>query len=182
MGYLYRYTDLVDDIIKYVGIVWSDNRTLVQRLSEHEKNDDWCYKRKWKIEYITADINSRTDAEYFESHYISLYETDKYFNIKKSGWGVSAFLPDRESEWKEYKIYFDDEFIKFKEEKEKIQTEIEKLKNSSEELKKELQNLYTTKNIELQNKNKTVNIDIQDIIDAIDRQIVVYDDYTYGTL
>lgn len=101
MGYVYRYTDLADNTIKYVGIVWSDNRTLEQRINEHDANDEWCKTRKWKIEYIKENINTRTDAEYFESHYISLYGTDKYFNTKKTGWGISTFLPER-SDWKEF--------------------------------------------------------------------------------
>ena len=96
MAYVYRYTDLLDEKIKYVGIVWSENRTLLQRILEHEKNDEWCKKGQFRIEYITENILSRTDAEYFESHYISLYETDKYYNTKKSGWGVSSFLPERD--------------------------------------------------------------------------------------
>jgi len=93
MGYVYRYTDVADSIIKYVGIVWSDNRTLEQRIREHEVQDEWCFKRKWIIEYIEYDIHTRTDAEYIESHLISLYKTDNYYNKKKSGWGISEFLP-----------------------------------------------------------------------------------------
>ena len=104
MGYIYRYTDLEDNVIKYVGIVWSKNRTLKQRIKEHELYDEWCCDKKWKIEYITEDIKTRTDAEYLESHYISLYETDKYYNVKKKGWGISSFIQDKEAEWKEYKI------------------------------------------------------------------------------
>lgn len=102
MGYVYRYTDLEDNIIKYVGIVWS-NRPLLQRIKEHQYNDSWCINKKWKIEYIKEDINTRTDAEYFEAHYISLYQTDKYFNTSKAGWGVSSFLPNREDDWVIYK-------------------------------------------------------------------------------
>lgn len=104
MGYIYRYTDLEDNIIKYVGIVWSENRTLEQRIKEHELNDSWCSDKKWKIEYLTENINTRTDAEYLESHYISLYETNKYYNIKKKGWGISSFISDKETEWEEYKV------------------------------------------------------------------------------
>lgn len=102
MGYVYRYTDLDDNIIKYVGIVWSNYRKLQHRLKEHEINDEWCKNKKWKIEYITENINTRTDAEYFESHYISLFKTDKYYNKNKSGWGISSFLPNREGDWKIY--------------------------------------------------------------------------------
>jgi predicted DNA-binding transcriptional regulator AlpA len=101
MAYIYRYTDLTDNIIKYVGIVWSNNRVLQQRLEEHLKNDEWC-DGNYKIEYICENINTRTDAEYFEAHYISLYKTDRYFNCKKVGWGTSNFLPNKEKEWKEY--------------------------------------------------------------------------------
>lgn len=92
MGYVYRYTDLDDNQIKYVGIVWSDNRTLEQRIKEHKYNDWWCRDGRWKIEYITKNIETRTDAEYLESHYIALYETDKWYNVKKSGWGISSFV------------------------------------------------------------------------------------------
>ena len=35
MGVVYRYIDLNDNQIKYVGIVWSGNRTLKQRVEEH---------------------------------------------------------------------------------------------------------------------------------------------------
>lgn len=37
MAWVYRYTDLSDNIIKYIGIVWGKNRTLKQRLIEHKK-------------------------------------------------------------------------------------------------------------------------------------------------
>ena len=37
MAIVYRYTDLADNTIKYVGIVWSGNRTLKQRDEEHRK-------------------------------------------------------------------------------------------------------------------------------------------------
>lgn len=102
MAYVYRYTDLSDGIIKYVGIVWSENRTLEQRIKEHEK-DEWHQGTKWKIEFICEDIQSRTDAEYLESHYISLYETGKWFNKNKNGWGISKYLPVK-NEWKLYSI------------------------------------------------------------------------------
>jgi hypothetical protein len=105
MGYVYRYIDKRDEIIKYVGIVWSDNRTISERCIEHLKNDEWC-NEEYRIEYIERDIHSRTDAEYLESHLISLYQTDKYYNIRKAGWGISNVLP-REFDWKEYELPLD---------------------------------------------------------------------------
>ena len=102
MAYIYRYTDLVDGIIKYVGIVWGESRTLQQRLNEHERNDEWCFIRRWKIEYINVGINNRTEAEFFESHFISLFQTNKYFNKAKNNWGVSDLIHCEEKDWVEY--------------------------------------------------------------------------------
>lgn len=102
MAYVYRYIDLIDNIIKYVGVVWSPNRTLLQRLIEHERNDEWCKKGSYRIEYITENITTRTDAEYFESHFVSLYRTDNYYNKSKAGWGISSYLPNRENDWVEF--------------------------------------------------------------------------------
>lgn len=99
MAYVYRYTDKKDGIIKYVGIVWSEKVTLQDRIRQHEIRDEWCKNSDWHIEFIEKNINTRTDAEYWEAHLISLYETDKYFNICKSGWGISSFLPNIEDEW-----------------------------------------------------------------------------------
>lgn len=101
MGCVYRYIDRSDGIIKYVGIVWGVKRTLSQRIKEHQRDPKFSNK-KWKIEYIDTKIETRTDAEYFESHYIALYGTAKYLNDTKYGWGLSSYLPDRESDWKEY--------------------------------------------------------------------------------
>ena len=101
MAYVYRYTDMADGIIKYVGIVWGNNRSLSQRIKEHKKNDLWCKCRDWKIEFLKKTITNRTDAEYLEAHYISLFNTGEYYNVKKVGWGISEFLSD-EGEWVEY--------------------------------------------------------------------------------
>ena len=103
MACIYRYTDLADGIIKYVGIVYGETRTLKNRLIEH-LHDEWYKYKNWKIEYIDVGIDSRTDAEYYEAHYISLYKTDKYYNMSKSGWGISKYLPDRENDWQEYQL------------------------------------------------------------------------------
>ena len=102
MGFVYRYIDKEDNIIKYVGIVYGKCRTLKNRIEEHKTQDWWAKGKSFKIEYITEKIETRTDAEYFESHFISLYNTDKWFNKSKAGWGVSLFLPNRENDWVEY--------------------------------------------------------------------------------
>lgn len=35
MAYVYKYTDLLDNVVKYVGIVWGKTRTLQDRIKEH---------------------------------------------------------------------------------------------------------------------------------------------------
>lgn len=95
MGFIYRYIDTNDEMVKYVGIVWSTNSIngLKKRIRDHLK-DYWNKMGNWRVEYTKKDICSRTDAEYFEAHYISVYDTGKYFNKNKVGWGRSSFLPD----------------------------------------------------------------------------------------
>ena len=93
MAYVYRYTDKADGIIKYVGIVWSETRSLLQRIAEHSKYDAWCKGKEWKIEYISENIHSRTDAEYMEAHFVSLFRTGNWYNTAKADWGVSRFIP-----------------------------------------------------------------------------------------
>lgn len=104
MGYVYRYTDIADGIVKYVGIVSSENRTLLQRVKEHQTYDDWCNGSQWKIEYL--EINNKTDCEGLESHFISLYETDKWYNTRKTGWGVSNIYSMFNWKWEEFEYSF----------------------------------------------------------------------------
>jgi hypothetical protein len=103
LAYVYRYVDKNDQVVKYIGIVYGKNRTLRQRIKEHFLHDSWC-NENFIIEYIYENIKTRTDAEYLESHYISYYNTDKYYNIAKSGWGTSSFIPER-NDWEEFNTY-----------------------------------------------------------------------------
>lgn len=102
---VYRYIDLNDNIIKYVGVVTGDKVNLASRIKGH-KSDNWVYGTKWRVEYIEEDINTRTDAEMFESHFISLFGTNKWFNKSKANWGVSSFVP-KIGEWSVYKEEID---------------------------------------------------------------------------
>ena len=103
MGYIYRYRDKKDKIIKYVGIVWSENHTLKYRIEQHLRNDAWVKESDWDIEYIYSERWTRTDVEYLESHFIALYETNKYYNVKKNGWGCSNLLDKNiQFNWENY--------------------------------------------------------------------------------
>lgn len=51
MGKVYRYIDVHDNFIKYVLIVYGENRTLEQRHREHIKNDIWC-DGNFKVQYV----------------------------------------------------------------------------------------------------------------------------------
>lgn len=99
MGFIYRYTDLEDNLIKYVGIVHT-NRPLYKRIYEHETQYSWVKNRKWKIEYIAK--TSRTTLEALEAHLIALYKTNQFYNRGKKNWGLCEYIPDIESEWVEY--------------------------------------------------------------------------------
>ena len=103
MADVYRYVDLHDEKIKYVGIVWSDNRTLEQRVKEHSKQDEWCVNGCWRVEYLQKEVKSRIDAELLEAHYISQFKTNEWYNTSKANWGTSELLQnDAEEVWKEY--------------------------------------------------------------------------------
>jgi len=98
MGYVYRFKDLADGIYKYVGEVYG-KRGLRQRIYEHLKYDEWCKNSTYLIEYLVVD--SRTDAEAYEAHYIAFHKTYNYYNIDKSDWGLSTSLKNRDDEWRE---------------------------------------------------------------------------------
>lgn len=99
MGFVYKYTDVEDKIVKYVGIVWSENRTLLQRIREHQMYDDWCNGKQWKIEYL--NIDNKTDCEGLEAHFIALYNTGEWYNKGKTNWGISNVYSMIKWEWKE---------------------------------------------------------------------------------
>ena len=98
MIYLYKYIDMND-------IVSEKNRELKDRIIEHYKKDVWSHGY-FRVEYI--ELQSKTDAEYLESHFISVYRTDKYFNKAKKEWGKSALLENRKFIWKLYIVYNND--------------------------------------------------------------------------
>lgn len=94
---VYRYTDLSDGIIKYVGIIHKG--TLKGRHIAH-KYENWYKSSEYKLEYIK--VRNRSEAEALESHFISKYRTDKWYNTAKCGWGEIGFVPDG-LEWIEFK-------------------------------------------------------------------------------
>ena len=104
MGVVYRYIDLNDNNIKYVGIVWSGNRTLKQRVEEHYNNDSWCDRGHWRIEYVLRDVNTRTDAEYLEAHYTNKFRNPngEWFGKTKLNWGESEIIDDSNDKWEIY--------------------------------------------------------------------------------
>ena len=84
MQCVYRFIDLEDNIIKYVGIVFGEKRTLYQRTYDHITCDEWCKNSSWRVEYI--DVSNRTEADSLESHFISVYNTgDFLINQNQNG-------------------------------------------------------------------------------------------------
>ena len=127
MAYVYRYKDMWTNEIHYVGIVWSKTRTLSTRISEHYKNDEWCRDGCYIVEILDVPIDTRTDAEYYEAHYISLYDTGKFYNKSKVNMGVSNLIPDNEDKWEFYGI----SFPMSKENKHKYNNAYKDIKNKS---------------------------------------------------
>lgn len=100
MPYVYKYTDTNDGIVKYVGIIKKDSN-FPGRFFQH-KSDKWSREGKWKIEYISVD--SITDAEALEGHFIWLYGTGEHYNKAKKEWGRCSFAPElTEFKWTLYK-------------------------------------------------------------------------------
>lgn len=97
MKYIYRYIHLTDGIIKYVGIVHSENRSLSQRINEHKR--DYWYSEDYKVEYIAFEDISKSDLNALEGHYICEYETYKWFNESKNDWGKSKLASLYSNEW-----------------------------------------------------------------------------------
>ena len=93
---VYRYTDLSDGIVKYIGVVKKE--PLEKRIMQHSYADEWCKGKRWKIEYFECETQSEVEA--FEAHLIELHETWKYYNKVKAHWGINRFLPDVEKWWK----------------------------------------------------------------------------------
>ena len=85
--FVYKYIDIKDNIVKYVGIT----KDLKRRIKDHKK-DKWYNLSTYSIYYL--EVNSRCDAEMLEGHFIALYETHRYFNVAKETWGLSSFVND----------------------------------------------------------------------------------------
>ena len=84
---VYRYIDVNDGQIKYIGIC--NNGTLPGRHRGH-MNDDWFKRGEYVCEYIK--LRNQTETEAMEAHLISVYGTDKFYNKAKAGWGKASFI------------------------------------------------------------------------------------------
>lgn len=101
MALVYRYVDINDETVKYVGIVWGENRTIDQRIAEHKK-DYWYPFGSWRVEILNEQIDTRAEAESIETHLISLYQTDRYYNVRQARYGVNKFFPSFDDKWVVY--------------------------------------------------------------------------------
>lgn len=102
MSYVYRYIDLSDNEIKYVGVVCRNSENGMEtRLQEHLDNDVWLQGKKWKIEYI--QVPTKGDALALEGHFIAKYKTDEWYNHAKTTYGLLSFIDDSIFDWKVFK-------------------------------------------------------------------------------
>lgn len=100
MYFVYRYIDIIDDIIKYVGITCDLDR----RIKEHS-NELKFQGYKWNIEYIIVD--SYADAFDLETYLIQVYDTCKYLNVMKSMTNYSAQWDINQLSWNQYVTKYD---------------------------------------------------------------------------
>lgn len=91
MPYIYKYEDPDTEQVVYVGIS-RDYDTLLRRFAAHKNNDPWGVLKLWNI--YTAEVKTQSDAEVLEGHFIALYETYRFYNKAKAGWGVCSFVPE----------------------------------------------------------------------------------------
>lgn len=100
---VYKYTNKETNEIDYVGIVWSENRKLSKRIKEHSKYDE-INLEKYDVYYF--EVETKADAEVWEGHLITYYETQKRLNKSKSNWGLCTFLKGKEDsiEWIKYEV------------------------------------------------------------------------------
>lgn len=92
-AFVYRYVDEKDDIIKYIGIVYSKKRDVSDRIRDHFYKDEWAKEGSFRIDYFC--VKTETEARAFEDHFITLYKTYNYYN-KTPVRGLCSFLPDIE--------------------------------------------------------------------------------------
>jgi hypothetical protein len=94
---VYRYIDINDNIVKYIGIV--NQGTLPNRHKTHQR-EDWYKEGTYLCQYI--QLNNQSETEALESHLITYYGTDQYYNKAKAGWGLNSFIQTpNEEEWKD---------------------------------------------------------------------------------
>ncbi len=91
MPYVYKYVNRQTKDVEYVGIVKKESN-FPNRFLQH-KNDSWYEFGKYDIYF--AEVESGTDAEALEGHFIKLYGSDRFHNIKKTkDWGICSFAPE----------------------------------------------------------------------------------------
>ncbi len=96
MAIVYRYYNNDDKCYDYIGIVYSENRTLKQRVIEHSKEEQF-QGINYSIDYF--EVETHTDAEAWEAHLIAKYKTNKRLNKSKAFWGTCSYLPDDKDMW-----------------------------------------------------------------------------------
>ena len=98
MYYIYRYTDLRDNIVKYIGIT---KRKLKLRVGEHDKQDAWLDNPNyWDIDYFR--VKTQSEAEAWEAHLIAVFKTNLWYNKEKADWGKIASFEDIPISWTMY--------------------------------------------------------------------------------
>jgi len=99
MPVVYRYTDIDDGIVKYIGLSKEDSPKI--RIQGHRR-DKLCGGH-WIIDYFLTETLGSADA--WETHLINYYGTGQWFNTAKTDYGLVIEFIGREDEiqWIRYK-------------------------------------------------------------------------------
>ena len=85
---VYRYVDLEDNHVEYVGIV--NTGSLYDRHYCGHMNEEWYKSGLYKCQFF--QLRNRSETEAMESHLIALYGSYLYGNQNKSDWGLNSFI------------------------------------------------------------------------------------------
>ena len=96
MPYVYKYVNRESNDVEYVGIS-KTQEGFYKRIADH-KRDKWYTENKYDVYYF--EVDSQTDAESLEGHFIALYRSYEFHNKAKARWGKCSFAPS--VEWIKY--------------------------------------------------------------------------------
>lgn len=147
--YVYKYVDIKDQKVKYVGKTTNINK----RIKDHER-DKWFLNSTYDIYYI--ECNTKADMDCLETYFIGYYGSCEYYNVAKNWGNVTLNLTIDENQWILYLNPKDQQIKRLEERRENIRklkkdiisldVEISKLQDSIKNKEKAIASLNSNNN------------------------------------